>query len=246
MRSDWETTGFEADHWSERERSCSSLENEVEKAVASDSAPLWLRGQRRRRVLGVSACCRNPKLRTGPERNRTADSWVQTRCVAASTTGPCSGDECKHSAAWQQPEVKETPPKFSPLCMRGQRRRRVLWGLGLMPNPHMKARRYGVFKSSANCAGNAKTPAGFRRGLQEGRTLKASDHPGGPGRLEVRWSFLLSPSVRSRFPFTVLAMTNDGRAWRPRHHDIDTCANARVVDMARCLVVEGDMALSGG
>lgn len=27
VRSDWETTGFKADHWSERERSCSSLKN---------------------------------------------------------------------------------------------------------------------------------------------------------------------------------------------------------------------------
>lgn len=71
----------------------------------------------------------------------------------------------------------------------------------------------------------------------------ASDHPGGPGRWKVR----LVLSLRStRFPFTALAASKDGRISRPKHHDIDTCADARVAVMARCLVVEGDMALRSG
>ncbi len=132
MRSDWETTGFKADHWSERERSCSSLKHKI--LDPSGIEPL------------------TPGCKPG-----VLPLALQAHVPAI---------ERKRSAAMQQPEEKETPPEPSPLCERGQRRRRVLWGFGLMQNPHMKARRSRVFKTTPETRRPRRVSAGVFRKVE--------------------------------------------------------------------------------
>src|ERR1043165_2923041 len=97
-------------------------------------------------------------------------------------------------------------------------------------------RRYGIFRKVPETRRPRRDSAGvFRRIMAQ----RASDHPGGPGRLEgwsaSRWS--------ARLPFVT---ARPGRASRPAHHGIAMIANERVVVSAGCLVVEEGMARGGG